>query len=420
MSNSIASSMEGQYVTGTVQDDYIVINHQSCKAYGEDGNDIIVALTDNNDLYGGGGNDNLTAYGNITRVGSYDYTTGDDTLCSTGISNSLIDTLGSNLFIVSGDNNTARGGIYADTFWVYSYNGRSTNVTLTGGGNNDTYVISTGLASVQPDFVGSTPCNPYNADTVNAAITDFDAFDTLYIRDYGLNALNCSVTAEGTRIYSDSGRVNILLAGQTNWDAIKSTAIIFDDAQGNVGAIALEQAGNLSLYKVPAGVYISGDYMNISSSFVGHLMMSGAMNYYNGNIVTMDATTNPQNGMMLAGNEKTNAIYAGTGGNVLWGGSGFSTQDYLYGGAGADVFFTGKNDGTDLIFNADVNDTINLYDTNLSDIVSFGIDANSIALSFNTGNVTAVATGETLSPRFQLADGSAYRFNRATNSWQTA
>ena len=420
MSNSIASSMEGQYVTGTVQDDYIVINHQSCKAYGEAGNDIIVSFTDNNDLYGGGDNDNLTAYGNITRVGSYDYTMGDDTLRSIGISNNLIDTLGNNLFVVSGDNNTATGGIYFDTFWVYSYAGRSTNVTLTGGGNNDSYVISTGLASVQPDFVATTAPNPYTFDTVTATITDFDQFDTLYIRDYGLSAINHSVTAAGTLLYSNDGRVNILLAGQTNWDAVKNAAVTFDDAQGNVGTLTLEQASYLSLYKPPAGVYVSGDYMNISANFVGHMMMSGAVNYINGNIGTMDATANAQSGMMIAGNENTNFIYAGTGGNVLWGGSGFSTQDYLYGGAGADTFFTGKNDGTDLIFNADVNDTINLYDTNLSDIVSFGIDAGSIALGFNTGNVTAVATGETLSPRFQLADGSAYRFNRATNSWQTA
>ena len=43
-----------------------------------------------------------------------------------------------------------------------------------------------------------------------------------------------------------------------------------------------------------------------------------------------------------------------------------------------------------------------------------------IALAFNTGNVIAVQSSEALSSAFVLADGSAYRFNHATQSWQGA
>lgn len=416
----INSSMEGQYITGTVYDDYITVTHSTCKAYGEDGNDTIQAYTYYNDLYGGGGNDYLIAHGKYNNLGYYDYTTGDDTLASDNENNHLYDTLGSNLFIVGGDDNTATGGIYADNFWIYSYDDEETNVTLTGGGNNDLFVFSTGLTSVSAENVASAGYNPYTSERIVALITDFDAFDSLYIRDYGITAIGHSVTSGGTWLYDNTGRINIFLENQTDWDAIKNATVTYDNAQGNIGTVTLEQAENLSLSNLPEGIYVQGDYMNISDAFVGNLLMSGSVNYVNNNIVTIDARSNNQSGMYIAGNENANAIYAGTNGNSLWGGSGFSTPDILFGGAGNDTFLTGKNDGVDLIFNATSNDIINLYNTNLSDITTFNIDANSINLGYNTGNVTAVASNEVLSPKFRLADGSSWQFNRSTYAWQQA
>ena len=421
------STSERQYIEGTNLGDYIQVNHQSCRVLAYDGSDTVVAYTDYNSISGGNtsvdGDDLLILHGNNSKIGANNSTAtdwGNDTLVSDGTNNVLIDIANSNLFIVGGDNNSATGGKAADTFWAYSYSGGLTNVTLTGGGNNDDYVVSTGLVGVSGDYVGSTAYNPYTADTVNVAITDFDSLDTLYIRDYGMTAIGHTVTSDGVLLVDDTGRINILFSGQRDWNAVKNALVTYDDAQGNIGTLTLEQAATLPIWKTPAGVYIEGDYMNISEYFVGNLLMSGAVNYYNGNIVTMDARNNPQGGMFLAGNENSNAIYAGYGGNVLWGGSGYTTTDYLYGGAGADIFMTGKNDGTDLIFNADVNDTINLYDTNLADLVNFSVNENSIALGWNTGNMTAIATSEVLSPRIQFASGEAFRFNRATGGWQGA
>ena len=421
------SSIEGQTIEGTNLGDYIQINHQSCTVHGYFGNDTIVAYTDGNYLSGGQDNDLIIAYGNNSTLHAsyhpWDYKSGGhDTLISDGTNNYLkaISYDGGSLFIVGGNNSTAIGGSDADTFGIYSYSGGAMNVTLTGGGNNDSYVISTGLAGVDGAAVGAAVYNPYVTDTVNVAITDFDAFDTIYLRDFGLTAINHGITNEGILLADDTGRVNILLAGQLNWDAVKNALITYDDAQGNVGVTTLEQAALLPIAKVPAGIYINGSYLNVSANFTGNLLMSGAANFTNGAIVTIDATSNPQSGMFLAGNENPNLIYAGYGGNVLWGGTGITTPDYLFGGAGADIFMAGKYDGNDVVFNADGNDVISLYDTNLSDITSFYGDGNSIALGFNTGNVIAVATSDVLSPAFQLASGQSYRFNRATASWQQA
>ncbi len=424
ISRNIYSTNENETLYGTDLSDYFLINHQGCTANYSSGDDTIIAYTDNDILMGGWDNDLIIAHGSNSTLGAnssaYFVNDGDDMLISEGANNYLADIYGNNLFIVGGNNSTAIGDSDADTFGIYSYSGGATSVTLTGSGNNDSYIISTGLAGADGAAVGAAVYNPYVADTVNVAITDFDAFDTIYLRDFGLTAINHGVTNEGILLADDTGRVNILLAGQLNWDAVKNALITYDDAQGNVGVTTLEQAALLPIAKVPAGIYINGSYLNVTANFTGNLLMSGAANFTNGAIVTIDATSNPQSGMFLGGNENPNLIYAGYGGNILWGGTGITTPDYLFGGAGADIFMAGKYDGNDVAFNTNANDVISLYDTNLSDITSFYGDGNSIALGFNTGNVIAVATSDVLSPAFQLASGQSYRFNRATASWQQA
>ena len=89
--------------------------------------------------------------------------------------------------------------------------------------------------------------------------------------------------------------------------------------------------------------------------------MSGEVaNYINDQIVTIDASQNYQSVLKPGGNSNANAIYAGQGGNILWGGRDKVT-DYLFGSAGSDTFLIGKNDGNDAAF-AGNNDVVYLYD----------------------------------------------------------
>ena len=151
-------------------------------------------------------------------------------------------------------------------------------------------------------------------------------------------------------------------------------------------------------------------------------MLSTSANYTNNQVVTIDALRNPQAGMQIGGNANSNKIYADRGGNVLWCGEDTVT-DFLFGNTGADIFLVGKNDGNDKVFNAAHNGVINLYDVRLDDISSCNCDANTktISLSLNTGNVISVKTNDIFSsPKFQLADGSAYRYNCGSSSWQSA
>ena len=123
---------------------------------------------------------------------------------------------------------------------------------------------------------------------------------------------------------------------------------------------------------------------------------------------------------IIAGSDAgADLIFAGDGGSQLWGGAGIAS-DTLIGGGGTDIFVGGKYQGADVFGNASAYDVVYLNDTTLSDIVATAEQNGVITVAFNTGNVIAVYSSQTLSSAFVLADGSAWRFNHATKSWQSA
>lgn len=75
------------------------------------------------------------------------------------------------------------------------------------------------------------------------------------------------------------------------------------------------------------------------------------------------------------------------------------------------------DDGSDIILNATENDTINLYDVNLSDVTYFNATEGNFTLGFSTGTWLNVQDKGSITPTMQLADGSRYAFNRSTGSW---
>ena len=122
---------------------------------------------------------------------------------------------------------------------------------------------------------------------------------------------------------------------------------------------------------------------------------------------------------VLMGNTNSNVIYGGNGYNTLWGGSG-GAADTLISGQGVDKFLYARTEGNDIIYSDDARDVINIYNSTLSDIMSLYTDDYCVQLTFNTGETLTLGNSTSLTPTFQLSDGSQYNFNRTNQSWQNA
>ena len=122
---------------------------------------------------------------------------------------------------------------------------------------------------------------------------------------------------------------------------------------------------------------------------------------------------------VINGSSGSDAIFAGDGGSQLWGGLDVAS-DTLIGGDGTDIFIGGGTQGADVILNAASTDIVHLNDATLNDIIATEENNGAIAVAFNTGNVIGVQSTELFSATFMLADGSAYRYNHAAKTWQSA
>ena len=133
-------------------------------------------------------------------------------------------------------------------------------------------------------------------------------------------------------------------------------------------------------------------------------------------IDAINAQDNP-NALILAGTySNSNTIYGGAGNSSLWGGLN-NFNDTLVGGSGSEMFWYGKNDGSDVIQGASVNDTVNLYDINLDAITEINISSNQIFARFDTGLTLTINDGGGLTPTYQLADSSKYKYNHDSGEW---
>ena len=129
--------------------------------------------------------------------------------------------------------------------------------------------------------------------------------------------------------------------------------------------------------------------------------------------------TNTTGSNILAGNDKDNQIFGGSGTNDMWGGSS-KTNDYLFGGSGQNTFWYGKGEGVDLVENTKKGDTINLYNITLGDISNVEITNSSISIVIGDSEGIAVSGSDEVSPTFKLANGESYNYNRSSAEWQQA
>lgn len=154
--------------------------------------------------------------------------------------------------------------------------------------------------------------------------------------------------------------------------------------------------------------------MKVGSNFNDELWADSLNDIYA--VSEINAVGNP-NHNILAGNSMSNIIYDGSGNSSLWGGSD-NIDDTLVGGSGSEWFWYGKYEGYDVVSNVDSSDVVNLYDANLDEITSTEIFGGQVVVRFNTGNALVVNDTDSITPIFQLSDGSRYNYNRDSGQWQ--
>jgi hypothetical protein len=124
----------------------------------------------------------------------------------------------------------------------------------------------------------------------------------------------------------------------------------------------------------------------------------------------------------LAGNSYDNTIIGSQGNSSMWGGSSSETNDTLVGGAGADMFWYGKNEGKDVITNVDGNDVVNLYNVSISDVEDYDKwNITNNAISFNLkdgGSVTVLSNNSGIGFKF-ADDANTYTINQRTKEYTT-
>ena len=210
------------------------------------------------------------------------------------------------------------------------------------------------------------------------------------------------MTAETTFTYGGGNQTitNYVSGTVINYTAINFTGITFNATDfvinSGSGALTIKNAVNKIL-----NVAVGGN--TFAYIFMGNI--GGVLN--GGSFSQLE--------IIIGGNNVTNYITAGSGGSSLWG--GLNSYDTLTGGAGVDTFFWGRNDGADVINNADSRDVIYLYDVTLDDVVTATGSGNQISVGLSDGRNLKVNSTENLSSTFKLADGTNWKFNHSSGTW---
>ena len=124
----------------------------------------------------------------------------------------------------------------------------------------------------------------------------------------------------------------------------------------------------------------------------------------------------------LVGNGYNNSIVGSSENSSMWGGDSHEANDTLIGGAGADWFWYGKNEGNDVISGVDENDVINLYNVNIADVEEYknwNITNNSISFNLKDGGSLTIQSNNS-GVGFKFADdANTYAIDQRTKEYYT-
>ena len=337
---------------------------------------------------------------------------------------------------IYGANDTVLGGGGSDSIGVMLYPERGMNgnyAYINGGSSGDVLVAAAIQGELYATLVGGAGTDSYgfgcNSDSTINVVLDTSGNDleyfAIFYEDYHSGSFTCYGTDSGFIVRDDAGRLNVTLKGEDlNYDL--NNGYIWAYPHGVRADSALNAAstvffngewkrfGDVANY----GGYISGHTLEGNRLTINDYHSGGVLtdNVYGLDGVVVIDNTQSTTARYLGGNAQANQIYAGSGGDTLWGAA---NNDVLFGGAGFDTFLYGLNEGADVVTNSDWLDTVNLYNMTLANISGVYAEAGLVVVGQDATNAVAIQYSGVYSPLIKLADGSQYRYNGANNSWQT-
>lgn len=381
-SDLIRSSGDGVTISALSGDDYVIARGQGSYIYGANGNDTLILIPplSATATSPAGARANVGGRPNAQVVSA-------DTEIHGGAGNDDI--------MIVHDSSIVYGEAGDDYITVKLYESAGEfmtglhYVTLTGGDGRDTFSFNTSLpsdietlSSSSSTSVTSSSASSSSASTaasykIEAVITDFSKTAHLCY-DSSSEFFIYSILTDEQGNYTDivlrddAERLSITLQGMTDIEeVVYATAVRF-----NGDSIASSQyLGNVisnygeDMSAIPEGIAYYNHTVYVYDQYQKNVWLLGTdeinkvSTYRNISAKTLDAR-NSSRKRTLVGNYFGNVIYAGTGGDSLWGGN--SANDTLYGGAGRDMFWYGTGDGGDCIRNfvcgsTTTSDVLNFY-----------------------------------------------------------
>ena len=357
----ITSSGDGVTISGLGGEDYVIARGLGSFIYGNSGNDTLILLPSNSTATTSGSSSGSRSSGSSRVVSA-------DTEIHGGAGNDDI--------VVVHDSANVYGDAGDDYITVKIYESAGeflssiNRVTLTGGDGNDTFAFNSYLPA-EIDSVSTV-----NGYRIEAVITDFSRTAHLTY-DSNTSYFMYSYATDLQGKYTDvilrdsSDRISITLEGVTNIDDVvyaRAVRYVNDTLEtAYLGEVISNYTDDMSV--IPSGITYNDYTVYVSDSYARNVWLMGTdevnhvSTYRNITARTLDARNSTRK-RTLVGNYNSNAIFAGSGGDSMWGGS--SNNDTLFGNNGQDMFWYGTGDGGDFIRNfafgsSSTSDILNLY-----------------------------------------------------------
>ena len=287
-------------------------------------------------------------------------------------------------------NNIIYAGNGGDSIW----GGASTNDTFYGGASRDMFWYGTGDGN---DCIRNFACGSNESS------------DIINFYDYGI------YTA-----YRDNGTVHILLTSgeellmPTEYDADSEIQYSSNATNINRAKIGDRNAANTFTYDADINIFLgcsTGNTLKVADSRRNMIFLNGDYGQIFYDIDCVDASESTGNNNIAGQTNRNIEIKSGSGNSTLWGGSGMS-DDTLIGGDGIDRFMFGRQEGNDLIIGAGDNDTVDLYNINLTDLTAIEPEGSSFTARFNNGEYSLTLENYSASTTFRLADNSTWNYSK--------